>query len=175
MKSLTILRHAKSGWDVPVDRDFDRPINTVGQSEALAVGQNWSRTAFRVDYVLASPALRVVETLGIFMSAAGIETVEPHWDLRIYLASSAILYDIVRELDEEDIEHLLLAGHNPGLEDLFLSLIPDSDPLRALTALKFPTATIARIELDIGKWTGLADNIGRIAFFQQPHNSDSSP
>ena len=123
MKTLTILRHAKSGWDVQVERDFDRPINARGRRGAELIGQYVKRQAFPIDRIIASPAVRVTETLDLFQPAAALDALEPHWDRRIYLASAATLIDVIRDKGK-DAAHLLISGHNPGLEDLVLELVP---------------------------------------------------
>jgi hypothetical protein len=63
MKTLILLRHAKSGWDDPGLRDFDRPLNAKGQRAAALVGRNLRAMGLSFDRVLASPAVRVVETI----------------------------------------------------------------------------------------------------------------
>jgi phosphohistidine phosphatase len=63
MKTLTLLRHAKSGWDDPVARDFDRPLNPKGHRAAQAVGRYMKAIGLGFDHVVASPAVRVTETL----------------------------------------------------------------------------------------------------------------
>ena len=63
MKTLTLLRHAKSGWDDPVLRDFDRPLNGKGKRAAQLVGRNWRTLGLVFDHAIASPAVRVVETI----------------------------------------------------------------------------------------------------------------
>ncbi|HLL30555.1 MAG TPA: histidine phosphatase family protein, partial [Allosphingosinicella sp.] len=63
MKILTLLRHAKSGWDDPVTRDFDRPLNPRGRRAARTVGREMKAQGLAFDLVLASPARRVIETL----------------------------------------------------------------------------------------------------------------
>ena len=63
MKTLTLLRHAKSGWDDPVLRDFDRPLNGKGKRAAQLVGRNWRTMGLKFDQVVASPAVRVMETI----------------------------------------------------------------------------------------------------------------
>jgi len=147
LKTLTILRHAKSGWDVQVERDFDRPINKRGQRGAEIIGQWLKRQKLPVGRIIASPAVRVTETLDIFQPAADLDTLEPHWDRRIYLASAATLIDVIRDTGR-DAEHLLISGHNPGLEDLILMLVPESsgDALRGEVEDKLPTSALARQE-----------------------------
>lgn len=175
MKSLTILRHAKSGWDAPVERDFDRPINARGRRGAELVGQYLKRQQLPVDRIVASPAVRVSETLDIFQSAANLDALEPQWDRRIYLASAATLIDVIRDTGG-DADHLLIAGHNPGLEDLLLMLVPDnsSDALRAEVEEKLPTSAMARLDLDIAEWRQLDVNSARMTFFIRPRDLDAS-
>lgn len=155
MKTLTLLRHAKSGWDDPVARDFDRPLNPKGVRAAVTMGRRAADLGLMPDRMVASPAVRVKETLESFFEGMG-RTLEPVWDRRIYLASAATLLDVIRETDAS-VDDLMLVGHNPGLEDLVLMLVPDDDssPLRAEVETKFPTATIARMRWSGDDWNAL--------------------
>lgn len=175
MKTLTILRHAKSGWDAPVERDFDRPINARGKRGAELIGQYLKRQGLPVDRIVASPAVRVTETLDLFQPAAGLDAIEPHWDRRIYLASAATLIDVIRDTGR-DADDLLIAGHNPGLEDLILMLVPDSadDELRAAVEEKLPTSAMARLELDIADWHDLDVGQAKMTLFIRPRDLDPS-
>lgn len=175
MKSLTILRHAKSGWDATVERDFDRPINARGEKGALLIGQ-WVRNQnWPLDQITASPAVRVTQTLDIFTPAAGWQDAALTFDRRIYLASAATLIDVLRESDDS-VQHLMIAGHNPGLEDLILMLVPagSDDPHRAKVDEKLPTAALARLEFDIERWDELAKNGARFVEFIRPRDLDAS-
>ncbi len=111
MKTLTLLRHAKSSWDDPVARDFDRPLNAKGRrgGDDRAASEV---VAFAFDHVLASPAVRVIETLDEVWSGYG-RRLEPVWDKALYLASAASLLDLVHALPDT-AEHVLMVGHNPG-------------------------------------------------------------
>lgn len=173
MKTLTILRHAKSGWDVQVERDFDRPINARGRRGAELIGQYVKRQAMAVDRIVASPAVRVTETLDLFQPAANLDTIEPVWDRRIYLASAATLIDVLRDTGK-DATHLLIAGHNPGLEDLALMLVPEAGggSLRERVEEKLPTSALVRLELDIADWQTLDVNMARIVDFIRPRDID---
>jgi phosphohistidine phosphatase len=159
MKILTILRHAKSSWDDPVARDFDRGLNARGERAANAVGKAAARQSLAVDSIISSPAVRCVETLDQFQPIAGLGHLEPHWDRRVYLASSATLLDILKERPPSE-DHVLLCGHNPGLEDLILDLVPDDgrSPLRDVVDAKLPTAALATLLCTIDDWSGL--NLG---------------
>ena len=123
MKRLALYRHAKSGWSDPRARDFDRPLNERGRLGAAAMGQHIQAYGARWERIVASPAVRCTETIELGYRAIG-ETYSVNWDRRIYLASSATLLDLLREL-EGDPASLLMVGHNPGLEDLIFDLVPD--------------------------------------------------
>ncbi|MDX3901662.1 MAG: histidine phosphatase family protein [Sphingobium sp.] len=171
MKRLTLLRHAKSDWDDPVARDFDRPLNRRGRKAALLVGQYARSRKMAFDHLVASPAARVMQTLEVFFEGYG-QTLEAQWDRRIYLASPATLIDVIRDLPE-NAETALMAGHNPGLEDLILELVPDdAGPLREDVEVKFPTASLAVLDLNVDRWADVADGCGALISFTRPRDLD---
>src|SRR5882757_2730189 len=122
MKTLTLLRHAKSAWDDTIARDFDRPLNAKGKRAAATMGRHLRTLEMAFDHVVASPAVRVNETLASFSHGYG-EEIEPSYDRRIYLASAQTLLDVIHDTPDS-AERLLLVGHNPGLEDLVFLLVP---------------------------------------------------
>ncbi|HEX8308455.1 MAG TPA: histidine phosphatase family protein [Allosphingosinicella sp.] len=170
MKTLTLLRHAKSGWDDPVSRDFDRPLNPRGRKAARAVGREMKAHGLAFDLVLASPARRVIETLEEVAAAFG--PIRPHFDQRLYLAPVATLIEIVRATPR-NVDRLLVVGHNPGLEELALCLSQgDEAGLRGEVAVKYPTGTVAEIPLDVERWSEVAQGSGRIERFIRPRDLD---
>jgi phosphohistidine phosphatase len=169
MKRLTLLRHAKSTWDDPVARDFDRPLNRRGRRAAATVGEEMKRQGLRFDRVVASPAARVVETLAGIADGYG-ETLDARYDKRVYLASPATLLEIVRDASD-DVESLLLVGHNPGLESLALALT-QSGGLRNEASVKYPTATLAEIELPVDRWADVREGTGTLTRFIRPRDLD---
>lgn len=169
MKILTLLRHAKSTWDDPVARDFDRPLNRRGRKAARRVGEEMRALGLEFDLVLASPAMRVRETLEEIEEGYG-RTLGARFDDRIYLAEPGTLLEIVRATDDA-AERLLLVGHNPGLEMLAIQL-DGGTGLRDEVAIKYPTGTLAEIELPIERWTDIAPGTGRIARFVRPRDLD---
>ena len=124
------------------------------------------------DRIVASPAARCAETIEIGYQAIG-RTYSVNWDRRIYLASSASLLDLLREL-EGDPASLLMVGHNPGLEDLIFDLVPDdgTSPLRDIVEEKFPTAAFAVLELDIDRWDQANANCARLVHLVRPRDLD---
>lgn len=172
MKRLTLLRHAKSSWDDPVDRDFDRPLNQKGKRAAAVMGGFIKRNGLTFDQILASPAVRVIETLENVEEASGV-AMEPSWDRRIYLASSATLLDVLRGASA-DADHILMVGHNPGLEDLIFDLVPDdgTSPARGDVETKYPTGALAEMTLAIDRWADIAEKCGTLDRFTRPRDLD---
>lgn len=173
MKTVTLLRHAKSDWSDAVQRDFDRPLNTRGKRAAHVMGRWASDNGIAFDSIVASPAVRVIETLDHFLDGYA-RTVDIRWDRRIYLASSATLLDVLRDLPEP-IDAVLMAGHNPGLEDLVLDLVSDTgdDLLRAEVEIKFPTASIARLRFAADRWCDIGKG-AQLDVFTRPRDVDSA-
>ncbi len=172
MKTLGLYRHAKSDWSDARSRDFDRPLNQRGRRGAAAMGKHIRDYGARWERIVASPAVRCAETIELGYQAIG-ETYSVNWDRRIYLASSAILLDLLREV-EGDPASLLMVGHNPGLEDLIFDLVPDdgSSPLRDIVEQKFPTAAFAVLELDIDLWDQADINCARLVHLVRPRDLD---
>ncbi len=171
MKTLTLLRHAKSDWTDTVARDFDRPLNGKGKRAAALIGQHLRGLSPNVDHVVASPAVRVVETLEAVQNGFG-RTLAPAWDRRIYLASAVTLLDVVRDLPGA-VADVLLVGHNPGLEDLVLLLVPDvAGPLRDAVEEKYPTASIARLTFAVDAWSDVAAGGAVLEQFVRPRDLD---
>ena len=169
MKTLTLLRHAKSGWDDAGVRDFDRPLNPKGRRAAALIGRHMKGEGMAFDRIVASPARRVVETLAEVARGYGA-ALEPAWDQRAYLASADALIEIAHE--GAAAERLLIVAHNPGLEDLVVLLTGAGDPaLRAAAAEKYPTASIAELTFP-GGWAAVEPGGGTLTRFVRPRDLD---
>jgi phosphohistidine phosphatase len=175
MKTLGLFRHAKSDWNDARLRDFDRPLNERGRSGAGLMGVHIRDYGVKWRRILASPAVRVAETIELAAEAAG-QTPPLNWDRRIYLASSPTLLELLREQEDDgrSPETILMVGHNPGLEDLIFDLVPDdgTNPLRDAVEDKFPTAAFAVMELQIESWRDIADGCARLVHLMRPRDLD---
>ncbi|MEU9012387.1 histidine phosphatase family protein [Streptomyces sp. NPDC048479] len=153
LRRLIVLRHAKSARP-PDMADFDRPLTGRGRRDASAAGR-WLRDArYTPDLVICSTAVRARETWEL--AAEHLETQPPvqHED-RVYDADLHTLLAVVRETPAS-VDTLLLAGHNPGVQELVLSLAAEAlgDALKR-TREKFPTSAIAVLTWH-GDWSELA-------------------
>ncbi|ANY21230.1 Histidine phosphatase superfamily (branch 1) [Tsuneonella dongtanensis] len=167
MKRLGLLRHAKSDWDDIGQRDFDRGLNERGRRGSRLIGEHITAQGIPFDLIVASPAERVKATLAEAMPDAPVR-----WDQRIYLADVETLIEVLQ--GSGDAETVLMAGHNPGMQDMLLKLIApaNENALFDEAVVKFPTAAYALVELDIDDWALLDKPCGTLVHFARPRDLD---
>lgn len=158
MKTLLLLRHAKSSWDEPGLKDFDRPLAGRGKRDAPRMGEALRERGPLPDHVLSSPAQRAKSTMKAFIKAAGVG-ITPQFEEGIYEASSAELMKIARRLPDAS-RCALMVGHNPGFEDMVGRLTGSFE--------RMPTAALACIEFDIERWEDIEDGRGKLAWLLTP-------
>lgn len=145
MKTLLLMRHAKSSWKHETLSDHDRPLNKRGQKDAPRMGQLLAERNLVPDRILSSTALRARTTaLVAAEQAAFSKTIELRPEL--YHADPETCIERLQEL-EDAAQRVLVVGHNPGLEELLEVLTGEEEHL--------PTAAIAQIELSIAHWRDL--------------------
>ena len=167
MRTLLVLRHAKSSWDQIDLDDFDRPLAARGQGAAPLMGQYLRKHGLLPDLVVCSPAARTQETWQLVQSELGADI--PCKMLRtIYLAAPSQLLAVVRRTPD-DVGTLMVIGHNPGLERLAASLSGSGrDKDLAKLRIKFPTAALAVITFDAAHWSQATAGAGRLEAFVRP-------
>lgn len=160
MKTLTLVRHAKSSWKEPKLADSDRPLNKRGRRDAPASAQRFAAAFPCPDRTLTSPAVRARETAREFARALGVEESAIVEDARIYAASHASLFSVLRELPDS-VEEVMMIGHSPGIADLGYALCGEPEG-------KFPTCGILRMQLPEQPWSELAEGDGEFLLFDTP-------
>ncbi len=158
MKTLFLLRHAKSSWDDAGQPDFARPLNERGQKAAPLMGRFMREKHLQPDLALSSPATRARETIMLLVKAAHL-LCEVRYDERLYAAGPARLLEIVMQL-EESAGAVMLVGHNPGMTELVLHLTGEQQHM--------PTASLACIKLDIEKWNKTREGSGHLEWLVRP-------
>lgn len=163
MKALTLVRHAKSGWSDPKLADFDRPLNERGQRDLPASARRFAATYPAPERILTSPAVRALATARGFADALGIGGDRMVEDRRIYGASHARLFTVLRE-QPETLDDLMLVGHSPGIADLAHALCGAPDG-------KFPTCAILRLRIADRRWADLGEGATANSSFSTPRSS----
>jgi phosphohistidine phosphatase len=164
MKTLLLMRHAKSSWADPGQPDFERPLNERGRTAAPLMGRYLRQQSMKLDAVICSPAARARETAALALAAAQ-STGAVRYDARIYEASAARLLEVINETPEPATT-VLLVGHNPGLEDFLRLLTGAHERIR--------TAAIACITIDTDAWRAVQPRAGRLAWLVKPKELSAS-
>jgi phosphohistidine phosphatase len=147
MRTLLLLRHAKSDWSDPELADHDRPLNQRGKRNAERMGRLLKDEELLPDLILTSTATRARETVKRVVSASGyagkVEKTQA-----LYLADPAGYVATLREVEDE-YSRVMVVGHNPGLEELAQRLTG--------TAIRLPTAALVQIAFPLKHWRDLDD------------------
>ena len=178
MKKLILLRHAKSdwsGWARSLDfvSDVERPLSKRGQDACKKVSELFIARQLKVDLVEYSSAQRAADTFTLIKDALLFSAHKKNSAL--YTFNSRSLMDIISSKSDE-INHFLLIGHNPAIEDLVVDLVSTEHNLKELEILrsKYPTGAVAFIELNISRWRDLQKNCGRLIEFVRPKDIEIS-
>ncbi len=168
MRTLLLMRHAKSSWDTPDQDDFDRPLTKRGTKAAPIVAAHLAENGLIPDLIISSSSVRTRATLALALPEFGRPAPRIVYDDALYLASPRTIESrLAAEANNE--KTIMILGHNPGLHALALSLSGEVNrkTMRAL-AMKFPTAAVAVIALDSTSWTPLNSASGTLQAFIQP-------
>ncbi len=160
MKTLYLVRHAKSSWNHPELTDIKRPLNKRGKRDAPFMGNLLAEKKIKADLIISSPAIRAYSTAKSLASAIGYPLENIICNKNIYEADSYDLLQIVHGLDNK-IDFVMLFGHNPGLTELYNKLINKYIG-------NLPTCAIAAMEFDIKYWEEVETFTGELKFFEYP-------
>jgi phosphohistidine phosphatase len=167
MKTILVLRHAKSDWSDPSLTDFDRPLTKRGPKDAPLMGEILALFQCVPDRILSSPATRARQTAELAARACGYSR-SIHWQDSFYGGGSEDLITALQSLPDT-IERPMLIGHNPALEETVALLLAGygegwSDDF----AIRIPTAGLVCLDVDIVDWADLEAGDGILRWFLIP-------
>ena len=145
MKTLLVLRHAKSSWNDPAVEDHERPLNGRGTRDAPRMGQLVHELGLAPDTIISSDAVRARVTAAAVADAFGFAG-EIRLERRLYLATPSDIITVLRSVPVSAATAMIV-GHNPGLEQLVERLTAEANEL--------PTAALVQISLPIERWRDL--------------------
>ena len=159
MKTLFLVRHAKSSRDEPSLPDTQRPLSARGRHDAPRMGRRLHERGVELDLMVSSPALRALATAKIIARQLHYKRRLIAVDDRLYPGAARELLEVIRGLDES-LGRVMLVGHNPGLSELahrFASAIAD-----------LPTCAIAEFTFDAGSWRDIGTLEARNVTVESP-------
>jgi phosphohistidine phosphatase len=161
MKSLYLVRHAKSSWDDASVADFDRPLNERGKHDAPVMAERLRERKKNIDVFVSSPAKRAIKTCRIFTEEYEVKESKIITINELYLASAETFYNVMAQLSN-DHKHMALFSHNPGITDFANTLCEE------VHIDNMPTCSIFAVEAAIKKWEDFRSAKKRFLFFDYP-------
>lgn len=167
MKTLYVIRHAKSSWEDTNLPDFDRPLNERGKRDAPRMGKRLKERLIHPDLLLSSPAKRALSTCKRIAETLGLPKDGIKTDRDLYHADEEDILSVVRRLNDK-YSTVFIFGHNPGLTDFVNSLSRDE----AMNIPNLPTCGVAAFSFDTDSWNKTDFGKGNFLFFDYPKSKE---
>ncbi len=165
MKTLLLIRHAKSSWDHLLQDDFERPLNERGKADAPMMAERLLARKVSIDAFISSPAKRARKTCSVFLKACKKEEGEMILKPELYLASADTISQVVSGL-EDRLNAVALFSHNPGITE-FANLLTE------VHVDNMPTCSVYAVKAAINHWSEFGKAAKTFWFFDYPKNPDS--
>jgi len=160
MKTLYLLRHAKSSWDDPNLDDFDRPLNHRGEKDAPKMGKRLRKAETKISFIYSSPAARAIITARLVAEELSIPSASIYEEQRLYHAGPREMLAVVQTFSEE-IDTAMVVGHNPGLTEF-------ADELLNEDFGNIPTAGVVGAKLNVTTWKDVRWGCGKMEMYEYP-------
>lgn len=162
MKTLYLLRHAKSSWDDTSLPDRDRPLEARGERDAAKMSKRWSQQRAKPDLIMSSPAARALATAKVVVQGLDYRPKNIAVNDRLYAATVDTLIAVIEALDDK-LDRVMLVGHNPGFAELAHHF--DSG------IIHMPTCALAEFRFDAVSWAGIGQARPARTIFDSPKQS----
>lgn len=163
MRQILLLRHAKSSWDDPELRDFDRPLAKRGKEDAPRMGRFIRSSGYKPAQICSSTARRAKQTAELFCESAQVDASGIYWNEELYYGGVNDYLDCIREASDGH-ERVMLIGHNPKIEDLATLLCGGEGKV----AFRVPTAGLLCFESFVNKWSDVGASTCQLKWMMIP-------
>ncbi len=163
MKTIFLIRHAKSDWADASLNDFDRPLNERGKRDAPVMAHRLLDKKIKIDAFISSPAKRARKTAAIFAKAYSVDKDDILFRDELYGAAEDVFYDVILHTDDKS-ESVAIFSHNPGITD-FANLLTDT------RVDNIPTCAVFALTADCDKWSSFKTADKRFLFFDYPKST----
>ena len=161
VRTVVLIRHAKSSHENPEWIDFERPLDERGYRDAPFMGQKIFEKGIEFDLIIASPSQRTTETIQFICKEIDYPIEKILWDESVYLSSSENLLKIIRNLDS-DIKTVAIVGHNPSMTET-ANILQKTEKIENV-----PTSGIVSVSFSLKDWSDLKPKKGKFNFFIYP-------
>jgi len=159
MKTLLLIRHAKSDWSDSSQSDFDRPLNERGKKDAPKMAQRLWQRDLKIDLFISSPAKRARKTAEEFVKVYGNKK-EVQLKSALYLAASDTFYSIIEQADPR-ADTIAVFSHNPGITEF-------ANSLTTARIDNIPTCGVFAVSIDTDRWENFSSADKSFVFFDYP-------
>jgi phosphohistidine phosphatase len=160
LKTLLLIRHAKSDWNDPALKDFDRPLNERGKKNAPEMAKRLLDKDIKIDTLISSPAKRAKKTAELIAKEYDIKKEKIIFIDQLYLAEPSVFFDVISQIDDEH-KHVALFSHNPGITDF-------ANQLADVRIDNIPTCGVFAIKMNGKHWKDFAEAEKEFWFFDYP-------
>ena len=160
MKTLYLVRHAKSSWDFPDLADIDRPLGKRGIKNAPEMAERLTARNIYPEIMVSSPAVRALETAKVIANTIGYPEKEIIINTKVYHGNVRELLEAVQSTDDP-YDSLMLFGHNPGFT-AFANLLANEQ------IENIPTCGIFACNLPVDHWSEVSLGCAEMLFFDYP-------
>ena len=161
MKTLIVVRHAKSSWANPEQQDFDRPLNERGKNDAPKMAKRLISEGVKIDAFVSSPAKRAKQTCEAFVAAYGRDKEDIIFIDKLYHAPAGVYYEAISEVKNK-YDRIAVFGHNPGITEFVNSLHEQAQ------SIEMPTCAIFAAKADVEKWEDFEAAEKNVLFYKYP-------
>lgn len=166
MKTILILRHAKSDWNNTQLSDMDRPLSPRGLKSAPKMGKVLADPKLQPDIILTSPAKRALQTAELVIQASGYDgRTQPQESF--YYGGSSDMLAALRNLPDT-INRPLIIGHNPTLAEVVGIICHNQSPVDFTAKIRLPTTGLVCVDVHISEWSRLNPGDGVLRWFLIP-------
>ena len=165
MKTLLLVRHAKSSWDDIALSDFERPLNERGKNDAPKMGKRLRKKDVKIDAFISSPAKRAKKTAEYFIKEFDREANEIILVSALYDAGTNNFSDTIKDIDDK-YKSAVIFSHNPGITDFANQLIDKAN------IDNMPTCSVFAVKADVEKWKDFSKAKKEFLFFEYPKKDD---
>ena len=167
MKTVYLIRHAKSSWEDESLSDFDRPLNERGKIDAPRMGKRLKETNFTPDLFLSSPAKRALSTAKRIAEATGFSKEKIKTDQALYHADEDEILNVIRSVSDKN-DCIVIFGHNPGLTDFVNAMSND----RKRFIDNIPTCGVVAFSFEASSWKQIDFGKGELLLYDFPKSKD---
>jgi phosphohistidine phosphatase len=160
MKILLLIRHAKSSWDDPAQKDFDRPLNARGLKDAPMMARRLLDKKVKIDAFISSPAKRAKKTCELFMKEYKANEDKIILQSKLYMAEPDLFFQTIKKIDPA-VEHAVIFSHNNGITEFV-------NRLTKVRIDNMPTCSVFAIKIHSNHWTDFEKAEKEFWFFDYP-------